>query len=102
MLDATEQQVLKILAPAIARNRAFMLGIVPPVEIDAYYAASDIFVLPSMFQETLDWSFSRRFPLDFPSSHSGRVAFLNSSKIERMESLSPRATRRLSSKACGS
>jgi glycosyltransferase involved in cell wall biosynthesis len=25
---------------------------VPPVEIDAYYAASDIFVLPSMFQET--------------------------------------------------
>jgi glycosyltransferase involved in cell wall biosynthesis len=51
-LDATEKDVLKTLAPAIARKRAFMLGIVPPVEIDAYYAASDIFVLPSMFQET--------------------------------------------------
>jgi glycosyltransferase involved in cell wall biosynthesis len=48
VLEATEQQVLNILAPAIARNRAFMLGIVPPVEMDAYYAASDIFVLPSM------------------------------------------------------
>jgi glycosyltransferase involved in cell wall biosynthesis len=51
-LDATEKDVLNTLAPAIARKRAFMLGIVPPVEIDAYYAASDIFVLPSMFQET--------------------------------------------------
>ncbi|HEY4342370.1 MAG TPA: glycosyltransferase family 4 protein [Steroidobacteraceae bacterium] len=51
-LQTTEQQVLDTLAPAIARKRAFMLGIVPPVEIDAYYAASDVFVLPSMFQET--------------------------------------------------
>ncbi len=52
VLDVTEQQVLTILAPAIARRRAFMLGIVPPGDIDAYYAASDVFVLPSMFQET--------------------------------------------------
>jgi glycosyltransferase involved in cell wall biosynthesis len=51
-LEDTERQVHDILAPAIARNRAFMLGIVPPVEIDAYYAASDVFVLPSMFEET--------------------------------------------------
>ena len=40
------------LAPAMARKSAFVLGLVPPGEIDAYYAAADIFVLPSMFQET--------------------------------------------------
>ena len=51
-LGSTEQQVRDVLAPAIARKRAFMLGLVPPVEIDGYYAAADIFVLPSMFQET--------------------------------------------------
>ncbi len=51
-LESTEQQVRDILGPAMARKRAFMLGIVPPFEIGACYAASDIFVLPSMFQET--------------------------------------------------
>jgi glycosyltransferase involved in cell wall biosynthesis len=51
-LESTEQQVRDILAPAVARKQAFMLGIVPPFEINAYYLASDIFVLPSMFQET--------------------------------------------------
>jgi len=51
-LESTEQQVRDTLAPAIARKRAFVLGLIPPGEIDAYYAAADIFVLPSMFQET--------------------------------------------------
>ncbi len=65
-LEATEQQVVNILAPAIARNRAFMLGIVPPVEIDAYYAASDIFVLPSMFQETFGLVLLEAFSAGLP------------------------------------
>lgn len=65
-LEATEQQVLNILAPAIARKRAFMLGIVPPVEIDAYYAASDIFVLPSMFQETFGLVLLEAFSAGLP------------------------------------
>jgi glycosyltransferase involved in cell wall biosynthesis len=65
-LDATEQQVLNILAPAIARKRAFMLGIVPPAEIDAYYAASDIFVLPSMFQETFGLVLLEAFSAGLP------------------------------------
>lgn len=65
-LEATEQQVLNILGPAIARKRAFMLGIVPPVEIDAYYAAGDIFVLPSMFQETFGLVLLEAFSAGLP------------------------------------
>jgi glycosyltransferase involved in cell wall biosynthesis len=51
-LEITEQQVAHILQPAMERKRAFMLGIVSPANIGAYYAAADVFVLPSMFQET--------------------------------------------------
>ncbi len=51
-LETTEQQVQNILRPAIERRRAFMLGIVSPADIGGYYAAADVFVLPSMFQET--------------------------------------------------
>lgn len=65
-LDATEQDVLNTLAPAAARKRVFMLGIVPPVEIDAYYAASDIFVLPSMFQETFGLVLLEAFSAGLP------------------------------------
>jgi glycosyltransferase involved in cell wall biosynthesis len=61
-----EQQLADILAPAIARRRAFMLGIVPPSEIDAYYAASDIFVLPSMFQETFGLVLLEAFSAGLP------------------------------------
>jgi glycosyltransferase involved in cell wall biosynthesis len=66
VLEATEQQVLNILAPAIARKRAFILGIVPPVEMHAYYAASDIFVLPSMFQETFGLVLLEAFSAGLP------------------------------------
>jgi glycosyltransferase involved in cell wall biosynthesis len=65
-LEATEQEVQKILTPAIARNRAFMLGLVPPGEIDAYYAASDVFVLPSMFQETFGLVLLEAFSAGLP------------------------------------
>ena len=65
-LETTEQQVQSILAPAIARKRAFMLGIVPPIEIGAYYAASDVFVLPSMFQETFGLVLLEAFSAGLP------------------------------------
>jgi glycosyltransferase involved in cell wall biosynthesis len=66
-LEATEQQVLNILAPAIERKRAFMLGIVPPSEIDSYYNASDVFVLPSMFQETFGLVLLEAFSAGLPA-----------------------------------
>ncbi len=65
-LETTAQQVLTVLGPAIERKRAFMLGIVPPVEIDAYYAASDVFVLPSMFQETFGLVLLEAFSAGLP------------------------------------
>jgi glycosyltransferase involved in cell wall biosynthesis len=48
----TEQQVRVILDRAVERKRGFILGIISPAEITSYYAAADVFVLPSMFQET--------------------------------------------------
>ena len=65
-VGTTEHQVQKILGPAIARKRAFMLGIVPPVEISAYYAASDVFILPSMFQETFGLVLLEAFSAGIP------------------------------------
>jgi glycosyltransferase involved in cell wall biosynthesis len=65
-LDTTEQQVLNTLAPAISAKRALMLGIVPPVDIDAYYAASDAFILPSMFQETFGLVLLEAFSAGLP------------------------------------
>jgi len=65
-VDATEQQVRNILAPAIARGRAFMLGMVPPADIAAYYAAGDVFVLPSMFQETFGLVLLEAFSAGLP------------------------------------
>jgi glycosyltransferase involved in cell wall biosynthesis len=65
-VDTTERQILNILAPASARNRVFMLGIVPPAEIEACYAASDVFVLPSMFQETFGLVLLEAFSAGLP------------------------------------
>jgi glycosyltransferase involved in cell wall biosynthesis len=65
-LAATEKEVLNILASAVARKRAFMLGIVSPNEIGAYYAASDAFVLPSMFQETFGLVLLEAFAAGLP------------------------------------
>lgn len=50
--DNTELQVHAILDRAVDRKRAFVLGIISPSEIISYYAAADVFVLPSMVQET--------------------------------------------------
>jgi glycosyltransferase involved in cell wall biosynthesis len=50
--EPTERQVATILAQAVERGRASLLGIVSPATLPSLYAAADVFVLPSMFQET--------------------------------------------------
>ena len=65
-LEATEHQVRDILSAAVARDRAFLLGLVPPVEISAYYAAADVLVLPSMFQETFGLVLLEAFSAGLP------------------------------------
>ena len=47
-------------------RRSTLLGIVPPSEIDGYYAAGDIFVLPSMFQETFGLVLLEAFSAGLP------------------------------------
>jgi len=65
-LDAMEREVAEILKPAIAQRRALLLGIVPPAEIMPYYAASDVLVLPSMFQETFGLVILEAFSVGLP------------------------------------
>jgi len=64
--DAWDRKVADILAPAIKRKQALLLGIVPPVEIMPYYAASDALVLPSMFQETFGLVILEAFSAGLP------------------------------------
>jgi len=64
--DTWDRKVADILAPAIKREQAFLLGIVPPVEIMPYYAASDVLVLPSMFQETFGLVILEAFSVGLP------------------------------------
>src|SRR5262249_49857262 len=50
--EIAEQRVHTILAEAVMQRRVSMLGMVSPAILPSYYAAADVFVLPSMFQET--------------------------------------------------
>lgn len=49
--ETAELQVRGMLADAATEGRAKMLGIVSSEELPSYYAAADVFLLPSMFQE---------------------------------------------------
>jgi glycogen synthase len=60
-MEATE------FAPAIARRQAFMLGIVSPIDIGAYYAAADVLVLPSMCQESFGLVVLEAFSAGLPA-----------------------------------
>lgn len=51
-VDDTELQARSILDDSIRRRRVSMLGIVSPAKLTSYYAAADVFVLPSICQET--------------------------------------------------
>jgi glycosyltransferase involved in cell wall biosynthesis len=73
--QTTEQQVRDILAGAVARRRASLLGIVSPTVLPSYYAAADAFVLPSMFQETFGLVILEAFAAGIPviGARSGGV-----------------------------
>jgi glycosyltransferase involved in cell wall biosynthesis len=65
-VDTAERQLVEILTPVIKRKRAFMLGIVPPSELMTYYAAGDVLVVPSMFQETFGLVILEAFTAGLP------------------------------------
>jgi glycosyltransferase involved in cell wall biosynthesis len=65
-VDTAERQLVNILSPAIERKRAFILGIVPPSEIMAYYAAGDVLVVPTMAQEAFGLTILEAFTMGLP------------------------------------
>jgi glycosyltransferase involved in cell wall biosynthesis len=73
--QTTEQQVRDILASAMARRRASLLGIISPTVLPSYYAAADALVLPSMFQETFGLVILEAFAAGIPviGARSGGV-----------------------------
>ncbi|WP_316189071.1 glycosyltransferase family 4 protein [Bradyrhizobium sp. SZCCHNS1054] len=73
--ETTEQQVRAILTNAVARRRASMLGVISPTALPSYYAAADVFVLPSMFQETFGLVILEAFAAGIPviGARSGGV-----------------------------
>lgn len=50
--ETAEAQIHILLVDAVKQRRGWFLGMVSPVSLPSYYAAADVFVLPSMFQET--------------------------------------------------
>jgi glycosyltransferase involved in cell wall biosynthesis len=73
--ETTEEQVGAILTNAATRGRATMLGVVSPTVLPSYYAAADVFVLPSMFQETFGLVILEAFAAGIPviGARSGGV-----------------------------
>jgi len=65
-VDSWERKIADILAPAIERKQAHLLGLTPPAEIMPFYAASDALVLPSMFQETFGLVILEAFSVGLP------------------------------------
>lgn len=64
--EAAERQVHTILAEAVTQGRASLLGIISPATLPSYYAAADVFVLPSMFQETFGLVILEAFAAGIP------------------------------------
>lgn len=64
--EAAERQVHAILAETVTQGRASLLGIVSPATLPSYYAAADVFVLPSMFQETFGLVILEAFAAGIP------------------------------------
>jgi glycosyltransferase involved in cell wall biosynthesis len=48
---ALEDDIRKILVTSIDQKRAFLLGLISPRDLPKIYAASDVFVLPTVVQE---------------------------------------------------
>ena len=64
--ETAEAQVHAMLAQAVTQRRAFFLGMVSPAKLPSYYAAADVFVLPSMFQETFGLVILEAFAAGIP------------------------------------
>jgi glycosyltransferase involved in cell wall biosynthesis len=64
--DTAESEVRTILNDAVTRGQAKLLGIVSPALLPSYYAAADVFVLPSMFQETFGLVILEAFAAGIP------------------------------------
>ncbi len=73
--EIAERQVRSILAEEVTQRRAALLGIVSPGLLPSYYAAADVFVLPSMFQETFGLVILEAFAAGVPviGARSGGV-----------------------------
>jgi glycosyltransferase involved in cell wall biosynthesis len=73
--ETAEQQVHAILAAEVTQRRAALVGIVSPALLPAYYAAADVFMLPSMFQETFGLVILEAFAAHLPviGARSGGV-----------------------------
>ena len=69
------KQVRTILAEAMTQRRAFLLGIVSPTTMPSYYAAADVFVLPSICQEAFGLVILEAFAAGIPviGARSGGV-----------------------------
>ncbi|MGZ5928531.1 MAG: glycosyltransferase family 4 protein [Rhizomicrobium sp.] len=73
--DTADRQVRTILAEAMTQRRAFLLGIVSPTTMPSYYAAADVFVLPSICQEAFGLVILEAFAAGIPviGARSGGV-----------------------------
>ncbi len=73
--DTADQQVHAILAQAMTQRRAFLPGIVSPATMPSYYAAADVFVLPSICQEAFGLVVLEAFAAGIPviGARSGGV-----------------------------
>jgi glycosyltransferase involved in cell wall biosynthesis len=73
--ETTEQQVRAILSKAVTQRRAALLGVISPTVLPSYYAAADVFVLPSIFQETFGLVVLEAFAAGIPviGARSGGV-----------------------------
>jgi glycosyltransferase involved in cell wall biosynthesis len=73
--ETAEQQVRTILADAVTQRRVSLLGIISPATLPFYYAAADVFVLPSIAQEAFGLVILEAFAAGIPviGARSGGV-----------------------------
>jgi glycosyltransferase involved in cell wall biosynthesis len=64
--EVAEAQVHAMLGEAVKQRRASFLGMLSPSALPSYYAAADVFVLPSMFQETFGLVILEAFAAGIP------------------------------------
>ena len=73
--ETAEIEVRQILGDAVTQRRASLLGIVAPAALPSYYAAADVFVLPSICQEAFGLVILEAFAAGVPviGTRSGGV-----------------------------